>query len=159
MAGGRSKKLADRLNRFNEELIAFVESCTDEDWRKIGAEQWPIGVTARHIATAHYSAVAAAKRVLKGEQLPVITMEQVTENANRHAREHSECTKSEVLDLLRQNGRKIVEFAADLQDAGLNKTGYVPVFGAEMSVERLLESAILQAANEHFKNIKAATGK
>ncbi len=159
MGSDRSKKLADRLNRFNEGLIAFVESCTDEDWRKIGAEEWPIGVTVRHIVTAHYSAVAGAKRILKGEQLPVITTEQVTENANRHAREHSGCTKSEVLDLIRQNGRKIVEFADGLEDSGLNKTGYVPVFGAEMTVEQLLESAVLQAANEHFKNIKAATGK
>jgi hypothetical protein len=155
----RSKKLADRLNHFNEEVIAFVESCADSDWRKIGVEEWPIGVTVRHIAANHYAAVAGAKRILRGEKLPVMTVEQVTENANRHAREHSECTKSEVLDLLRENGRKVIELAAGLEDSELDKTGLFPAFGIEMTVEQLIEFAVLRSANEHFQNVKAVTGK
>jgi len=57
----RSKKLAYRLNSFNEEVISFVESCTETDWQKIGAEEWPVGVTARHIGANHYSAVSGQK--------------------------------------------------------------------------------------------------
>jgi hypothetical protein len=155
----RSKKLADRLNSFNEQVISFVESCTETDWRKIGAEEWPVGVTARHIGANHYSAVSAAKMILKGEKFPEMTMEQITENANRHAREHAECSKSEVLDILRDQGRKIVAFAGGLEDSELDKTGYLPALGSNITLEQFLETVVLQSANEHFQSIKTATGK
>ena len=155
----RSKKLADRLNSFNEEVISFVESCTETDLRKIGTEEWPVGVTGRHIGANHYSAMSGAKMILKGEKFPEMTMEQITENANRHAREHAECSKSEVLDILRDHGRKIVEFAGGLEDADLDKAGYIPAFGGNMTAEQFLEMAILHSANEHFQSMKTATGK
>ncbi|MGA2732866.1 MAG: hypothetical protein ABSG35_09765 [Syntrophobacteraceae bacterium] len=155
----RSKKLADRLNSFNEEVISFVESCTETDLRKIGTEEWPVGVTGRHIGANHYSAMSGAKMILKGEKFPEMTMEQVTENANRHAREHAECSKSEVLDILRDHGRKIVEFAGGLEDSELDKTGYLPALGSNITVEQFLETVVLQAASEHFQSMKTATGK
>jgi hypothetical protein len=155
----RSKKLADRLNSFNEEVISFVESCTESDWRKIGAEQWPVGVTARHIGANHYPAMSWAKLILKGEKFPEVTVEQITENANRHAREHAECSKSEVLDILRDHGRKIVEFTGGLENSELDKTGYLPALGSNVTVEQFLESLVLQSAKEHFQSMKTATGK
>ena len=155
----KSKKLADRLNSFNEQVISFVEICTETDWRKIGVEDWPVGVTARHIGASHYTAVSAAKMILKGEKFPEMTMADITENANRHAREHAECTKSEVLDILRDKGRKIVAFAGGLDDSELDKTGYLPALGGNMTVEQFLETVVLQGANEHFQSMKTATGK
>ena len=68
----RPKKLADRLNSFNEQVISFVEICTETHWRKLGAEQWPVGVTARHIGANHYSAMSWAKLILKGEKYPCL---------------------------------------------------------------------------------------
>jgi len=155
----RSKKLAYRLNSFNEEVISFVKSCTEADWQKIGAEQWPVGVTARHIGATHYSAVSGAKMILKGEKFPEMTMERITENANRHAREHAECSKSEVLDILRGQGRKIIEFVGGLEDFELDRTGYLPALGSSMTVEHFLETVVLQSGNEHFQSMKTATGK
>ncbi len=155
---GRAKKLADRLSSFNEELILFVENCTEDDWGRVGAEEWPLGVTARHIGT-HYQALAAVNMILKGEKLPEMTMEQITENANRHAKEHSECTKSEVLDLLRTQGRKLVEFAGGLEDSELDKSGYLPAVGREMTVEQFIEMVILQGGKQHFESIKSAAAK
>ncbi|MDA8307486.1 MAG: hypothetical protein M0Z81_11725 [Deltaproteobacteria bacterium] len=155
----RSKKLADRLNAFNEEVISFVMNCTDSDWQKVGIEDWPVGVTARHIAANHYAVVPGVKLILKGEKFPPMTMEQITENANRHAREHAGCTKTEVLEILRDKGQKIVEFTLGLQDWELDKTGYLPALGRELSVGQFLENVVLQSAGEHFQSIKAATGK
>ena len=156
---GRSKKLADRLNSLNEEVISFVENCTDDDWSRIGAEGWPLGVTARHIGANHYPAVSAVRMILSGEKLPERTMEQITENANRHAREHAACAKSEVLDVLRTQGRKLVEFAAGLEDSELDKTGYLPALGSNITVEKYIDIVVLQSGREHFENIKAAAGK
>jgi hypothetical protein len=155
----RSKKLADRLNSFNEGLISFVRSCTDVEWRKIGVEEWPVGVTARHIGANHYPAIAAAKKILKGEKFPEMTMEQITEMANRHAREHADCTKSEVLDILRDQGRNVTEFAGGLEDSELDKTAYLPALGSDITVEQFLENVILRGANEHFQSMKTAVGR
>src|SRR5208337_130377 len=155
---GRSKKLADRLNSLNEEVISFVENCTEDDWSRIGAEGWPLGVTARHIGANHYPAVSAVRMILSGEKLPEMTMEQITEFANRHAKEHAECTKSEVLDILRTQGRKLVEFAGGLEDSELDKTGYLPALGSNMTVEQYIDAVIIRSGREHFENIKAASG-
>ncbi|MGO9372683.1 MAG: DinB family protein [Syntrophobacteraceae bacterium] len=156
---GRSKKLADRLNSLNDEVISFVENCTEDDWNRIGAEGWPLGVTARHIGANHYPAISAAKMILSGEKLPEMTMEQITAFANRHAKEHAPCTKSEVLDVLRTQGRKLVEFAGGLEDSELDKTGYLPALGINMTVEQYIETVVLRSGREHFENIKAAAGK
>lgn len=91
--------------------------------------------------------------ILKGEKFPEMTMEQITENANRHAREHAECSKSEVLDILRDQGRKIVEFMGGLEDSELDRTGYLPALGSNMTVEQFLETVVLQSANEHFQSM------
>jgi hypothetical protein len=155
----RSKKLAERLNSFNEEVVSFVESCTETDWQKIGVEEWPVGVTARHIAANHYPAMSWATLILKGEKLPELTAEQITQNANLHARKHAGCSKSEVLDILRDHGRKIVEFAGGLEDSELDKTGYVSALGSNVTVEQFLESLVLHSAREHFQSMKTATGK
>src|SRR6202022_972826 len=43
--------MAEEMSDANAELIAFVESCTDEEWRTIcRAERWGVGVVAHHVA-------------------------------------------------------------------------------------------------------------
>ena len=157
--GDRSKNLADRLKSFNEQVISFVESCSEADWRKIGAEDWPVGVTARHIGANHYTAISGASMIIEGKKFPDMTMDQITENANRHAREHADCTKAEVLDVLRDKARAMVEFVGGLEDSELDRSGYLPALGTGLTVEQFLENVILRSASEHFQSMKAATGK
>ena len=154
--GDRSKKLADRLNSFNEEVMAFVESCTEEEWQKTGEENWPLGVTARHIGALHYPAVFGAKKIIKGEKFPEMTMEQIIDNANRHATEHAECAKSEVLQVLREQGQKIIEFVRKLEDSDLDKIGYLPALAKNLTVEQYIEAVVLEGAHEHLQSIKTA---
>jgi hypothetical protein len=155
----RSKKLAESLKTFNDAVIAFVESCTEADWQKTGIEEWPVGVTARHIGANHYTAVSGAKVLAKGEKLPEMTMKQISEFANRHAREHAGCAKPEVLQILRENCDKLIEFVGSLQDSELDRTGYIPALGRDMTVRQFLETVILRSADEHFQSMKAAVGK
>ncbi len=155
---GRSKELAERLNSFNEEVISFVENCTEGDWRKICAEDWPVGVTARHIGT-HYQALSLTNMILNDQKLPEMTREQIDERANQHAREHADCTKEEVLGFLRQEGRKMVEFVGALDNSQLDKAAHFPALGTDISVKKFVEAVVLQGAGEHFNNMKAAVGK
>ncbi len=152
--------LSKRVGSFNDEVIRFVENCSDEDWERICMpEDWPVGVTARHIGAGHYQVMAMAKMILNGEALPRMTADDITRLANEHARKHADCSKSEVLDVLRENGRKVVDFLASMDDSQIEKTGHLPAAGKDMSVGKLLETAILVSGGEHFESMKKVVRK
>ena len=155
--GMKSQKLSERMSAFNATVIEFVQNCSDECWAKqCEAEEWSVGVTVRHIGAGHYGAIELARRMVAGEPLPALTMEQLIEMANAHAREHAGCTRDEVLTILRENGAAMISFVAALDDADLERTAYMEPFGGEVSVSKLLETIILNSAGEHFTSIQAA---
>jgi hypothetical protein len=153
----RAKNLAERMRSFNEEVIGFVEGCSDKNWRKVLAteEAWTVGVTARHIGAGHFEAIGLAKMIVNGEKLPKFTMEQIVEMANEHARKHAGCTKQEVLGLFRQTGASLVDYVTGLSDAELDRTGKLALAGGELTAEQLIEAIILKSGGEHFLNMKA----
>lgn len=155
----RAKDLAERLGKFNEEVIAFVKKCKDEDWRKTSWEDWPIGVVARHIGAGHIDGAAKmAGMIVKGVPFPEMTMEQINNMANEHARKHAACAKEEVLEVLQKTGDGLVQFVASLDDASLDRTSYLPAMGTEVSTLQLIENVVLTSAGEHFAGIKKAVG-
>jgi len=153
----RAKKLAGRLRAFTDDVIAFVEGCSEANWKKVcKKEEWPVGVTARHIGAGHFEAVGLARRVVNGEKLPELTMEQVVERANAHARQHAECTRKDVLEVLRRNGAALVDYVAGLSDAELDRTGHLAMAGGELTAQQLIEAVILESGGEHFASMNAA---
>jgi hypothetical protein len=155
----RAQKLAERLRAFNEDIAVFVEGCSDGNWKKAcEKEEWPVGVTARHIAAGHFEAVDLARIIVKGEQLPEFTMDQLVAMANAHARQHAACTREEVLGLLRRNGKALVDYVAGLSDAELDRTGHLALAGGKMSAQQFIEAVILSSGGEHFASMKAAVG-
>lgn len=155
----RARELAKRLEKFNAEVIAFVENCGEQDWRKVCSwEQWPVGVAARHIGAGHYAAVELAAMIIRGEKLPELTAEQITEMANRHAREHDGCTKPEVLEVLKKNGREMVNFVAGLEDSQLDRTTYLTIMGGDVTARQFIEAVVLDSGKHHLENMKAAAG-
>ncbi len=154
----RAKDLAERLRVFNGEVISFVENCTEEDWRKVCAwEEWSVGVTARHIGAGHFDIIGLVKMIVDGERLPELTGEQITEMANQHAREHADCAKAEVLDILRKHGEAFAGFVERLDDTELDRAGYLTMVGGEVTAQQLIENVILHSGGKHFANMKAAT--
>jgi len=153
----RARNLAERLRAFSDDMIGFVEGCSDKNWSKVLAteEEWTVGVTARHIGAGHFGAIGLAKMIVNGEKLPEFTMEQIVEMANEHARKHAGCTKQDVLMLLRQTGASLVDYVRGLSDAELDRTGKLSLAGGELTAEQLIEAIILKSGGEHFSNIKA----
>ena len=155
----RAIDLAERFKAFNDELIGFVENCTDEDWRKVcPGERWSVGVVARHIAASHYGALGLAKTMVAGEKLPDLTEGVIDQLNSKHADKHCNCTRGEVLKMLRENGLSVADFVAGLSDADLERIGHIAAAGGDMTTEHLIANIILGAAGEHFAHTKAATG-
>jgi hypothetical protein len=152
-----AKSLAERLKAFSDDVIAFVEACSDNNWRRICAsEDWSVGVTARHIGAGHFKAIGFARMMVSGEKLPEITMEQLNAMANEHARQHADCTRVEVLEVLRQNGAALVDYVAGLTDAELNRKGHLSLAGGELTTQQFIEAVILESGGEHLASMRAA---
>jgi len=157
----RGKELAERFTNFNNGMIAFVDGCSDEGWRKVcQGEEWSVAVVARHVAAAHYGFVLdLAKMIVVGEPLPAMSMDAINEMNAQHAKEHAECSKDEVIGILRDQGASFADFVGELSDADLDRTGYLASISADMSTQQFIEAAILQSGEEHLASMKAATGE
>ena len=155
----RAKELSERFMSFNNEVIAFVEKCSDENWEKVcSSEKWPVGVVARHIAAGHYSAFGLAKMIVDGEQLPELTMETIDQGNAQHAKKHANCTKDEVLGILREKSSSIAEYVTGLDDADLDRTSNLALVGGTISAQQFLENIIIHSGTEHLTNMKSAAG-
>lgn len=154
----RTKELVERFTAFSNDFIAFVESCTVEDWQKVcGGEQWTVGVVAHHVAAGHYGAIDLVRMIVAGEAMPEITMEAIDQMNAQHAKEHANCTKEEVLALLRENGSAFAGYLEGLSEADLGRTGYLAAIGGDVSAQQLIEMFIFQSGGEHLDNMRAAT--
>ena len=155
----RVQKLLTRFEDFNGELMSFVETCSDEDWQKItSAEQWSVGIVARHIAAAHYSVIGWVKLIMADQPLPPITMKAIHQMNAEHAKEHADCTQAEVLQLLQKQGKKITNVISGLNDDTLDKKTYFDVFKVEMSIEQVIKNVIIRTPKGHFKSMNATVG-
>jgi hypothetical protein len=157
--GQRAKELSERFMSFYNEVIAFVEKCSDENWEKVtSGEKWPVGVVARHIAAGHYGAFDIAKMIVDGKQLPELTMEAIDQGNAQHAKKHANCTKDEVLGILREKGSSIAEYVAGLDDADLDRTSNLALVGGTISAQQFLENIIIHSGTEHLTNMKSTAG-
>ncbi len=155
----RAKELSERFMSFNSEVIAFVEKCSDENWEKVtSGEKWSVGVVARHIAAGHYSAFDLAKMIVDGKPLPELTNETIDHGNAQHAKKHANCTKDEVLGILREKGLSIAEYVSGLDDMDLDRTSHLSLAGGTISVQQFIENIIIHFGTEHLTNMKSATG-
>jgi hypothetical protein len=156
----RAKELAERFRSFNNEMIAFVENCSAENWKRVcPGEQWPVGVVARHVAAGHYRAVGLAKMIVSGKALPELTNEAIDQSNAQHAEKHAGCTKEEVLGLLRENGSSLVDFVSELDDADLDRTAQLTLVGGTISTQQFVENIVILSATEHLENMKATAAQ
>ena len=156
----RAKELVKSFETFNNNLIAFVENCSDEDWGKVcPGEGWTVGVVARHIGVGHYNALDLAKMIVAGEKLPDLTGEAIDQANAKHAQEYAGVTREEMLAALRENGSSVSSFLKELSDADLDRTGLMELAGGDISTQQFVDYIIIREGNHHLDNMKAAVRK
>ena len=156
----RAKEISDRIKSFSDNVMAFVENLSEDDWRKIcESEEWPVGATAYHLGAGHFAIFEMAGMIVRGEDLPPLTMDQINAMSDKQAREHADCTKAEAIEALRKNSAEMVAFVAGLTDEELDRKGSMPAFGGEATTEQLIQFVIFESAMRHFDSMKTAVGK
>jgi hypothetical protein len=156
----RANDLSKRIESFRDDVIAFVEQLSDEDWKAVSQwEKWTVGVAARHLGAGHLGIFKLLGLIVQGKELPQLTMDQLNEMSKKDAREHAGCTKAEALEELRTNGAEMAAFVAALSDDDLDRKGSMPALGGEASVDQVIDMIIFQSAQQHFDSMKAAVGR
>ena len=155
----RVQALAHQITDFKDAMLAFVNQCPEETWKRTCAdEDWTGGVVARHVAAGHFRIIDLAQTMLRGEALPALTMEQVIAQGNAHARDHGDCTREEVLQLLEENGQAAVDFLAGLTDADLDSKGHLDLLEGDVTVEQLVTFVLIHSGGDHLSSMKTAAG-
>jgi uncharacterized damage-inducible protein DinB len=156
----RAKEISERIKSFSDNVVAFVENLSDDDWRKVcKSEEWPVGATAYHLGAGHFAIFDMAGMIVRGEDLPPLTMDQINAMSDKQAREHADCTKAEAIEALRKNSAEMVAFVAGLTDEELDRKGSMPAFGGEATTEQLIQFVIFESAMQHFDSMKTAVGR
>ena len=153
----RARELAEKLEVFRSDVVAFVENCSDDDWGKTcSAEGWPVGVVARHLGASHLGVLDLARMIVAGKPLPKLTGEIIDQMNARHAEKHAGCTKNEVLGILEAKVPEFVRYVAGLSDEDVDRAGYLALLGSDVSIEKLIELVVLNSGRKHLENMKGA---
>lgn len=152
----RAEALASQFEQANNNLISAVQSMSDTQWKAIcSGEQWPVGVTAHHVAGG-YPVIAGMVQMLAAGGAAPFTEEQLHQGNAQHAREFASCTKEETLGMLRQGGKAAADVVRTLSDEQLGKAG--TVFGNPMTAQQGIEMILIGHVQDHAGSIKQATG-
>ena len=156
---GKAADLAAKLDEANAAVIEAVENSSQADWQRVtSSEGWSVGVTARHIAISHLPIMGLVELVATGGDVPPITMEMFHAGNAQHAQEHASCTREEVLEILRRDGKAAADKLRGLSDEQLDrKASMAFAGGAEMSAQQIVEGILLGHPAQHLESIKAAT--
>lgn len=155
--GKRADELASRFEAINGDVIAFVETCTDAEWQLITVEEeWPVGVVARHIAVSHGPLAGIAKLLAAGQPVPGITMDMANHSNAEHAQQHADCTRDEVIAMLRKEGAAAAKTVRSLPDDALDNAAPVALFDRSMSAEQMIQNVLIWHTYSHLQNMKDA---
>ena len=156
---GRSAELAAKLESANAAVIAAVESSSEEDWQRVtSSEEWTVGVTAHHIAVSHLPIMGLVELVATGGDVPPLTMDMFHAANAQHAQEHANCTREDVLEILRRDGQAAADKLRGLSDEQLDRTAPMAFAGGQpWSAAAVAERVLLGHPTEHLASIKAAT--
>jgi hypothetical protein len=97
--------------------------------------------------------------IVKGEELPQLTMDQVNAMSKKNVQKHANCTKTDALEQLRKNGAELAAYVAGLTEDDLDRKGSMPAFGGEVTTEKFIDYIIFQSAAQHFDSMKTAVGR
>lgn len=156
----RAKNISKRIKAFRDDVVSFVEKLSDEEWNKeCDAENWSVGVTARHLGAGHLALSGLIGKIARGEELPQLSMEQINAMSEKDARAHADATKAEALAQLRKNGDDLADFVAGLSDDELDRKTGMPAFGGAVSAELFIDYVVFQSAAQHFESMKKAVAE
>jgi hypothetical protein len=142
----------------NAEFVAFIATCTDEEWGRVcSAESWPVGVVAHHIAWGHEVSAGWIRTIRSGNDVPGSPQ---THNAANEAKasEMAGVSRDEVIGIANRNLIGLTALLRSLTDEDLSQSAsFGPGGGMKMSVDQL--AGARGHLDRHLGSIRAAVGR
>lgn len=153
----RGEDLAARFEQANAQFVTTIDSLSDEQWKQACAgEQWPVAITAHHVAEDHGILAGLINTIASGGQLPPIDADGLNAMNADHARRATGVARAETVALARSEGEKAAAMLRGLSDDQLAKTGVLPAVGGEVSAAALAENLLIGHIGMHLPSIKEA---
>ena len=160
-ADSRSGAFAEQFQTAQDGFIELVESLDDEQWHCVG-KNYPqrmndedegrlVGVIAHHVASSQDTLMERIQATVRGGVPPPID---IRANNARHAAEHADATRDEVLRALRHNKTAIAEKIRSIPDDKLDITQ--DSAAGPLSVAQRLERVLIGHIGMHRGSIEAA---
>jgi hypothetical protein len=108
------------IDAARERIIAFVSSCTEDEWRAapLDGDPRPVAVVVDHVADAYDYLAGWIRRIVAGE--PVEATGDILDALNaQHAEAAAAVSRADATDHLRHSGAAISELVAGLSAADL----------------------------------------
>lgn len=142
----------------NAELVAFIRTCSNEEWRHLcSAEGWTVGVVAHHIAWGHEVVTGWIQTIRAGHDVPGSPE---AHDAGNHAMaaQVAGISRDQVIELAARNIVKYADLLHSLTEDDLAKTAaFGPGGGMPMPVARLAGSR--RHLDGHLSSMRAAVGR
>jgi hypothetical protein len=152
----RARALVEQVEQANDDAIAAVEGCSDEQWRRhIESENRWVGVVMHHVASAHPVIAEWVTAAARGQDVSVARgwFDQV--NA-QHAREQAHCTKAETLALLQRNGEVAARAVRALDDSQLDSSAAIITGRPPLTAQQVTERILIGHVRGHLATIQTA---
>jgi hypothetical protein len=158
--GAKAGALAAEFEDKARAAVATLERLDDTDWKKVtAAEQWPVGVTAYHLAVGLEAVAGIVTGIASGAPSRGIFTRGMLDQMNaRLAKEHADCTRGETLALLRKGAATASAVVRGLSDDQLAETATVFTDAPPMTAEQLIRLGLLSHVDEHMESIRNTVG-
>jgi len=157
----RSEALAQRVEEGHRELMALIESLSDEEWKRpIPGDMRTVGVVLHHVADVLPILTVLFKGIAAGNTMSGVEGQTVHNLNHQHAIDHANCTKDETLALLKQNSALVSAAIRELSDEELDQA--VPVslhFDAPLTAQYFIEFHPLRHSYWHMAEVRALLGR
>jgi mycothiol maleylpyruvate isomerase-like protein len=157
--GAKGEALAKQFEAKVQEATKVIERLSEADWKKTtAAEKWSVGVVAHHIAMAHAGLSGIVKTLAGGSSIPDFSKKKLDDMNAAHARDFAACTKSETLQLHRDNAAAAAAIVRGLGDADLARSGTVMKEMPAVTAEQMVTGGLIKHIDEHVASIRATVG-
>ncbi len=156
--GTRAEHLADRILQGSQELKAYTEGLTDDQWKVMSDHEGrTVNVLVHHVASAYLVELDVINGMANGDGgLKGVTWDMVDGMNAQHAQGNAEATKADSLALLEKNAQTVADAVRGLSDAQLDNAGPVSLnWDAPLTTQYFIEEHPISHSFRHLRSIQA----
>ncbi len=160
--GSRSDALARQLEEAVDEFARAIESCSSADWGvACEPEGWSVAVTAQHVAGQFPLEREIIEAMVRGGKALSYDWDYVNGKNDARAAASANCTKAEVVALLRKDAATMAGYVRSLSDEDLDRSApFTLAGGASPTAQQLIEGGVLiEHVTGHLASIRSATAE